>query len=372
MVLLILWTALVTFFETDLWRAVFCVLGGLILLSPIVHYWYVSWALAFVPVFPSLAWLTLSGTMALYFLVGLTSDWSMPPWAQIGIWTPFGILLAREALLGLRPLLTRKTRGEPATIRSLAVVVPTLNESHTLPNCLRSIVRMSRHPDEVIVVDAGSIDGTREIAVRLGASVLHSEPGRGQQIAVGVATAKADIVLVVHADSEIAPDTADRMLAALNARPQAIGGAVGQRFDDVTPSLCVIEWLNEVKSVLLGLSFGDQGQFFRRATIVANGGFPNLSLMEDVELSLRLRAAGPMLYLGGGLVSSNRRWRKVSWLRCCVTVIALTAIYRLRRAQGAQIADILYRRYYPAAALNTQHELRLTTELSPSKQRPAQ
>jgi hypothetical protein len=115
MVLLILWTVLVTFFETDLWRAVFCVLGGLILLSPIVHYWYVSWALAFVPVFPSLAWLTLSGTIALYFLAGLTPDWSMPPWAQIGIWTPFGILLAREALLGLRPLLTRKTPAEPAT-----------------------------------------------------------------------------------------------------------------------------------------------------------------------------------------------------------------------------------------------------------------
>src|SRR5262249_4385524 len=185
--------------------------------------------------------------MALYFLVGLTSDWSMPPWAQIGIWTPFGILLAREALLGLRPLLTRKTPGEPATIRSLAVGVPTLNESHTLPNCLRSIVAMSRHAAEVIGGEAGATDGTRDVGVRLGASVLHSEPGRGQQIAVGVAKAKADIVLVVHADSEIAPDTADRMLAALNARPQAIGGAVGQRFDDVTPSLCVIEWLNEVK-----------------------------------------------------------------------------------------------------------------------------
>lgn len=74
-------------------------------LSPIVHYWYLSWALAFVPIFPSLTWLALNGTMALYFLAGLTPDSSMPVWAQIAIWTPFGILLAREAVLGLRPLL---------------------------------------------------------------------------------------------------------------------------------------------------------------------------------------------------------------------------------------------------------------------------
>jgi rSAM/selenodomain-associated transferase 2 len=347
--LLILWIALVVFRETDLWRSAFCLMGGLIILSPIVHYWYVSWALVFVPLFPSLAWLTLSGTMALYFFVGLTPDWSIPLWAQIVIWTPFGILLAREALLTLRPLLAQRIPAEPKKIRSLAVVVPALNESNMLQKCLLSVLRMSRRPNEVIVVDGGSVDGTREIAVRFGATVVLTEPGRGRQIAAGVAQAHADIVLVLHADSEIEADTTDRMLAALNARPQAVGGAVGQRFDDDTPSLCVVEWLNEVKSVLLGLSFGDQGQFFRRATIVASGGFPNLSLMEDVELSLRLRAAGPMLYLGGGLVSSSRRWRKVSWLRRCITVIAMTAIYRLRRAEGAGIADILYRRYYPTA-----------------------
>jgi Glycosyltransferase family 87 len=101
--LLILWTALAMFLETDLWRSAFFVIGGLIVLSPIVHYWYVSWALAFVPLFPSPAWLTLSGTMALYYLVRLTPDWSMPFWGQFVIWTTFGIMLAREAVLALPP-----------------------------------------------------------------------------------------------------------------------------------------------------------------------------------------------------------------------------------------------------------------------------
>jgi Glycosyltransferase family 87 len=53
--LLIVWIALVTCLHADLWRSAFFVFAGLILLSPIVHYWYISWALVFVPLFPSLA-----------------------------------------------------------------------------------------------------------------------------------------------------------------------------------------------------------------------------------------------------------------------------------------------------------------------------
>lgn len=366
--LLILWIALVMFLETDLWRSAFSVIGALIVLSPIVHYWYVSWALAFVPLFPSLAWLTLSGMMALYFLVWITPDWSVPPWAQVTIWTTFGILLARETVLVLRPLLVHKFAAKPLKVRSLAVVVPTLNESKMLSNCLLSVERMSPHPDEVIIVDGGSIDGTPEIAACLGATVLQSKPGRGTQIAAGLAETQADVVLVLHADSEIAPDTASRILAALNARPRAAGGAVGQRFDCDALSLGVIECLNEARSALLGLSFGDQGQFFRRAAIMASGGFPELPLMEDVELSLRLRALGPMLYLGGGLVCSGRRWRKVNWFKRCLTIIAMTAIYRLRRSEGSQLADALYRRYYPTTALGAGSEHAVTAELSKSNQ----
>jgi rSAM/selenodomain-associated transferase 2 len=356
--LLILWIALVTFLDTDLWRSAFSVLGGLIVLSPIVHYWYVSWALVFVPLFPSVAWITLSGMMALYFLVGLTLDWG-----QAVTWTAFGIMLLREAMLVIPSLVALRFEEKSSEVHSLSVVVPTLNESSMLANCLLSVARMSPRPDEVIVVDGGSFDGTHEIVVRSGATVISSERGRGRQIAAGVAAARSDVVLVLHADSEVIPDTGSRIFAALNTRTEAVGGTVGQQFDRDAPSLCVIECLNEIRAVLLRLSFGDQGQFFRRAAIMAGGGFPNLPLMDDVELSLRLRTAGPMLYLGKGLVCSDRRWRQENWLKRLVTVMAITAIYRLRRRKGAQIADILYRRYYPTTAGNARPGLPLTTEL---------
>lgn len=115
----------------------------------------------------------------------------------------------------------------------------------------------------------------------------------------------------------------------------------------------------------LGLSFGDQGQFFWRAVIMAGGGFPNLPLMEDVELSLRLQRAGPILYLGGGLVCSDRRWRNGNWFKRFITIIAMTAIYRLRRREGTQLANSLYRRYYATAALSVKAELPVSKQLSP-------
>ena len=357
---LLCWSVIATSLETDRWRAAFFVMGGLIVLSPIVHYWYLSWALAFVPLFPSLSWLLLSGLIGLYFLTGLTPDWSIPVWARLTIWLPFGLLLIREGVHVLQPILiprleraaSGKDKADPskcsgrANAPSLAVVIPALNEAPLLSDCLVSVARMAPRPDEVIVVDGGSSDATRDVAARHGTSVIMSEPGRGTQIAAGVAQAKSEVVLVVHADSLIASNAAERLFSAMRARPQVVGGTIGQRFDGDALNICLIECLNEVKLVLFGLSFGDQGQFFKRDAIMAVGGFPSLSLMEDIELCLRLRELGPTVYLGGGLVCSGRRWRNIGWLRCSISVLTMMTIYLVRRREGAQIADILYRRYY--------------------------
>lgn len=379
-VLLIAWVVFVAFTHRDTARGVFWILGGLIILAPTVHYWYVSWALVFVPLFPSLAWLTLSGAMALYFLVRSSvldgGAWGLPPWAQITIWSLFGVALLREAIISLRPVLRsgmgvppmswrrfapfmggapmphpnpparRPCHALPPPVCTLAVVVPALNEAKALHDCLRSLLRMSPSPDEIIVVDGGSTDCTCSIAEELGAAIIVTARGRGRQIAAGVAIARSDAVLVVHADSVVQPDAGARVIDALNANPAAIGGAVGQRFDAGSLKLCAIEMLNEIRAFFFGISFGDQGQFFRRAALTEIGDFPPLPLMEDVEFSLRARTAGPVLYLGGGIVSSDRRWQRENWLRRCLTVLAITTVYRIRRGDGDQVAAALYHRYY--------------------------
>lgn len=352
-VLLAIWIMGVALVHRDSWRAAFWLFGGLIALAPTVHYWYVSWALIFLPLFPSLAWLTLSGAMALYFLVEREvlagRDWGLPLWAQSVIWLSFGVALIREAMIALPALVNRKARGLPRVpARTYAVVIPTLNEGETLAGCLQSLARMSPPPDEMIVADGGSDDATREIAKQHGAMVWLTPRGRGRQIAAGVAAARSDAVLVVHADSLVVPDTGRRVLDALNANSDAIGGAVGQRFDANSPKLVVIELLNDFRAMFLGISFGDQGQFFRRESLALTGGFPGLPLMEDVEFSLQTRAAGPTIYLGAGILSSDRRWQREKWLKRCITVITMTAQYRLHRRDGVRFAEALYARYYHA------------------------
>lgn len=353
-VLLVAWVVFVALTHRDLARGVFWIFGGLLLFSPTVHYWYIAWALVFVPLFPSLAWLALSGVMALYFIARSNllagGEWGLPPWAQIAIWGSFGAVLLREALISLPPLLRQRHRTGFPPVRSLAAVVPTLNESGTLRACLESLVRTFPRVDEIIVADGGSSDETRAIAKELGATVVSGVRGRGQQIAAGVARARSDAVLVVHADALVSPDVAARVVAALNANHDAIGGAVGQRFDRDSFKLCAIEFLNEVRALFFGISFGDQGQFFRRSAVVSDYGFPPLPLMEDVEFSLRARAAGPMLYLGGGIKSSDRRWRREKWLTRCFTVLSMTIMYRLRRRESDHVAAALYRKYYPENA----------------------
>ena len=351
--LLAIWIVGVALAHHDSWRAAFWTLGGLVVLSPTVHYWYVAWALVFIPLFPSLAWLTLSGVMALYYLVVTNvlagRDWGLPRWTQNVIWLTFGLALVREAAIAL-PALWRRIESGTAhrPVQNYTVVVPTLNEGAGLSACLHSLAQMVPPPNEVIVADGGSVDGTREIAAQSGATVVLSERGRGRQIAAGASTAGSDVVFVVHADSLVAPDTGRRLLAALNANPAAIGGAVGQRFDSDSTKLVVVEFLNDFRAMFLGVSFGDQGQFFRRTSLAGSGGFPKLPLMEDVEFSLRLRSAGPALYLGGGLVSSDRRWRRENWFKRCLMVVVMTARYRFKRRDAAAVTAALYAKYYAA------------------------
>ena len=103
--------------------------------------------------------------------------------------------------------------------------------------------------------------------------------------------------------------------------------------------------VNAARSALSGLSFGDQGQFVRRAALPGMGGFPEIPLMEDVELGLRLTRAGPTLHLGLNGVTSARRWRPGGQRSRALLIIRLTGRYLLSRRRPA-LARTLYEDYY--------------------------
>lgn len=331
--------------------------SGLWLLSPTIHFWYLTWMIG--PMcrwFHPAWWLLWAGSgfsMVVYAVAAAGGGWQQPWWAHALQWYPFAILFALWMWRAERAFRRMGAAGGDtetdtgAATQHWSLVVPVLNDRLMVEQNAANWNRWCRDGDEVVVVDGGSTDGSREAALAAGFRLLESPPGRGLQIAAGVDAAAGDWVLVLHADARIEPVTRDKLEQVVRANPGAVGGAAGQRFDPCEGLLWGVEWMNHAKAGLLGESFGDQGQFFRRDWLLARGGFPRQPLMEDVELSARLRGAGVHpLYLWGGLTVSARSWLREGYIRRFLRVIRLVLIYRWDKLRGREGGRDYYAIYY--------------------------
>jgi GT2 family glycosyltransferase len=108
----------------------------------------------------------------------------------------------------------------------------------------------------------------------------------------------------------------------------------------------LIASLNNLKAAATGIAFGDQAQFVRAAALKEMEGFPGLMLMEDVELSLRLKRLGRPLFLGRGVTVSGRRWQDGSFLKNFRMVVGLFFRYLAERRFGRVNDGAYYRSYY--------------------------
>ncbi len=245
---------------------------------------------------------------------------------------------------------SRPGYSKGAWVRDVSVVIPVRNEEHRLILCLKSVMSDSC-VREVIVVDGGSSDRTRQVAKALGVRmIVHDAPpekggGRGGQIRKGVMAAEGDVVAVVHADTRVDPLTFRIILDTLRRNPLVVGGAAGTRFDDDYPGIKVIEYLNALRATLFRISFGDQIQFFRKKAIVENDLFPNIPLMEDVELSLRMNRLGRTVYLFGNSLVSARRWKEKGF-RNALHILFYFFSYLFHRFFTVPDAVRIYRKYY--------------------------
>ncbi len=345
--LLALALAAIFLLARDREHGAFLACGATLLFLPSLHPWYLGVMALFLPLFPSAAWLLLQAAMALTFptLAGEQANglFQEQAWLRLPEYLPFFGLLVWEARRG-QVLAPGRTF---APVSALSIIVPTLNEAGRITGCLKALAQ-ARPVLEIIVADGGSGDSTREEAETLGGRVVLAPPGRGSQIATGLAQVRGDCVLILHADCLLAPEAPGRILASLNARPESPGGCLGMRFEPGQGRSRLIEGLNALRADWFHLSFGDQGQFFRTQALPLAGGFPVQALMEDLELSLRLKTLGPPLYLGHGVAASARRWAGPGFWAKMGRVLGLFFRYLAERRLG--LADPTgmryYRRYY--------------------------
>jgi rSAM/selenodomain-associated transferase 2 len=200
---------------------------------------------------------------------------------------------------------------------SLTVLIPTLNEAATLTACLAALAPGAALIHEIIIIDAGSTDGTARLAP---GRVLTAPPGRGGQLGAGVAAAATEFLLLLHADTILAPDWPD---AIADAAPNL---AYYFRFRLNSPKRFarVIETMVWLRCELFGLPYGDQGLLISKTLLAESGGMPDLPLMEDVALARAL--AGCLRPLAATATTSARRYERDGWLArplrnlCCLTL----------------------------------------------------
>ena len=205
--------------------------------------------------------------------------------------------------------------------------MPVLNEAGTIAATLHALAACRRAGAELLLVDGGSDDATLPAATGLADQLLSAPRGRARQMNAGAARARAAVLLFLHADT-VLPE------GALAAIDKAIDeGARWGRFDvsitGASAMFPLIAALMNRRSRWSGIATGDQAMFVRRDTFEQVGGFPDQPLMEDIELSLRLRRIGRPACLRPPVLTSGRRWERFGVWRTIWLMWRLRLLYWL-------------------------------------------
>jgi rSAM/selenodomain-associated transferase 2 len=212
---------------------------------------------------------------------------------------------------------------------TISVVMPVLDEAARIDASIDA-VRAQPGIGELIVVDGGSADGTAErAAAHPGVEVIAAPRGRGSQLNAGAARARGEVLWFVHADVTLPPRASEHVTRAL-ARPQVVGGAfrtrhVAERAGGLT---ALALRLADLRSRYSRVPYGDQAMFVRAAVFRELGGYPVQPLMEDLELSRRLRRRGAVVIASAEVRVSGRRFEAAP-LRAAACWNAFPPLYAL-------------------------------------------
>jgi glycosyltransferase involved in cell wall biosynthesis len=211
---------------------------------------------------------------------------------------------------------------------SISVIVPVYNGSHFLNRCLDAIFSSNYQKFEVIVVDDGSTDDSAEIARSKGATVLSSEfrqsgPAAARNVAAQKAT--GDILLFVDADVVLKKNTLAKIAADFEQNPD-ISALFGSYDDEPGEKNFLSQYKNLQHHFVHQNSNREASTFWaglgavRRNVYLSVGGFDckkfAIPSIEDIELGVRLRAAGHKILLDRNIQAKHlKKWEIVSLIK---------------------------------------------------------
>jgi len=198
-----------------------------------------------------------------------------------------------------------RSSSRPAPI--ISIIVPVLNEARTIEPMLQALKSLRQRGVEVIVVDGGSSDDTAILARPLADQVIRAPRGRGVQMNEGAKVANGFIFLFLHSGTRL-PEDADTQVMYGRARDTSVWGRFDIRIDGRSLLLPLVARFLNWRSRATGLATGDQAIFVQRETFFRLGGFADIPLMEDIEISKRLKEISPPICVTSRAIVPGRRW----------------------------------------------------------------
>jgi len=191
---------------------------------------------------------------------------------------------------------------------TISVVIPVLHEQERI----NTLIQQLRHQEqgcEIIVVDGDPAGSTISVITDPAVICLEAPKGRGMQLAAGSASATGEVILMLHADTELPANGLGLVVDAVRKgadwgafRLGIAGRGIGYR---------LIERMVDLRCRLFSLPYGDQAIFVTRARLLLAGGIPQIPLMEDVALVRSLtQQCEPCKLLPRRVLTSPRRWQK--------------------------------------------------------------
>jgi rSAM/selenodomain-associated transferase 2 len=211
----------------------------------------------------------------------------------------------------------------------ISVVIPAFNEEQALPNTLRALFTQIGDC-EMIIVDGGSTDRTREVVQEFTLShqssalspihLLTAPKGRASQMNAGAKQAKGEWLIFLHADT-ILPSGAIQRLNEMESNFTIQAGGFMHQFSGDDWRLKLISFLDNFRCIRSRIIYGDQALFVRWGLFEQLGGFPDQPILEDVAFCERLIRVTQPLLLSPPVVTDARKFLKMGVWRSFLRVL---------------------------------------------------
>jgi rSAM/selenodomain-associated transferase 2 len=190
-----------------------------------------------------------------------------------------------------------------------SIIVPVFHEAERINDLIGHLRQLDSDKScEIIVVEGAPERDTLKAIHDDTVIRIFTEKGRAKQMNAGASLAKGEVLVFLHADTELPLCGLKRIDAFVN-RNEFVAGAfdLGIKSDKII--FKVIAFLGSLRSRLNRIPYGDQAIFIRRDYFKEIGGYPDIPLMEDAELMRRIKRSGEkILIFDDRVITSPRRW----------------------------------------------------------------